>query len=355
MKILIAGYYGYEDGYLAGAKGIMDLGHQVAFFPLMRMIHDKFPLTDLIDVLEANEKQHHRLKARYMHYSNETPNVKPDVCIWWHNNPQLSNSQLREIKSNCKFIQLNWDSNAIIGNSHAIHVNSLRNNIEGLEFFDKLVMVNGPSIDFLRKQNKRNIPIEHFYPGYHESTSFYKQDHNYKCDISIVCTNLYEDSRLWKDTKICRKNLVDAIYSQEDINFHFYGPEMFKTLYPRAYKGFIKYDDCHKVFSNSKINLNISPVGDSLNEIIDGEKRNYMSERCPQILACNGLMVCETDLTPLLVPGEDYIKIDSVESFIKLIPEILENDEEYNKIRKSGYQKALEHLKWTDTFCEVLK
>ena len=351
MKILLAGYYGYADGYLAGAKGLIDLGHELSFFPLMTMIHKKYSIDDLINVLNGNSLSYENLKKKYSEYVNDSPDIKPDICLWWQPVPQLSVQNLAKIKNqtSCKFIQLNWDPSAIIETDHKEHISSFRKCVEALPFFNKILVVNSKLINHLQKYNRYNIPIKHFYPGHHESTSFYNENKEYACDISIICTNLYEDLNLWKGTKICRKHIVDAIYSRKDIDFHFYGPERFKTLYPRAYKGFIKYGDCNKVFSNSKINLNISPVGDSLNEIINGEKRNYMSERCPQILACKGLMICETDLTPLLVPGKDYIKIDNVENFIKLIPEILKNDEEYNKIRESGYQKALKHLRWEDT------
>ena len=38
MKILLAGYYGYADGYLAGAKGLFDLSYEISFFPLMTIL-----------------------------------------------------------------------------------------------------------------------------------------------------------------------------------------------------------------------------------------------------------------------------------------------------------------------------
>ena len=65
-------------------------------------------------------------------------------------------------------------------------------------------------------------------------------------------------------------SLSTKIYAnRHKINFHIYGPIEFKNLYPDCYQGFIKYDECYKVFSNSKINLSIHPIIYELNDIHD--------------------------------------------------------------------------------------
>ena len=59
----------------------------------------------------------------------------------------------------------------------------------------------------------------------------------------------------WPENNVNRRKVLDKIYQNKDINLHVYGPEYLQNLYPDTYKGFIKYEDCYKVFSNSKINL----------------------------------------------------------------------------------------------------
>jgi hypothetical protein len=352
-KILLVGCYGYADGYLAGGKAITELGHYVGFFPLYDFQNQKGNIQDIINILNGVDN----LGKSYINYKNDTPTEPFDLCIWWHNSTILSINQWNKIKSKtlCKFIQLDWDAGACDKSKQIHWTNAYKNKLIGLKIFDSIYACNANIIKMLR-DSKENTScyIDHFNPGYHPSTSFYDLDDKYKCDVSIICTNLYEDMNLWENTKICRKSLVDEIYKRNDINFHLYGPEQFKKQYPKAYKGFIKYDDCYKVFSNSKINLNISPVGNILNGIVDGKMCSYMSERAPQILACKGLMACDTELSPLLIHEEDYIRVDDIPNFMKKLDDIINNSEKYDLIRGNGFKKGDEFLKWKNTFEKII-
>ena len=200
----------------------------------------------------------------------------------------------------------------------------------------------------------KNCKLRYFIPGFNTNLSYYLLDNSYSCDVSIVCTNLYDDLEFWSSTKICRKDVVDAIYKDENINFHFYGPEKFKKLYPKAYKGFIKYEDCYKVFSNSKINLNISPVGDSLNDVVDGKQKHKISERCPQILGSKGLMMCDTNLEPILLHNKHYIKIDSITQALEIIYDVIENNNKYNNIRENGFNYANNNMTWDKVLSNLI-
>lgn len=328
MNILIVGYYYLADGYLAASKGLEDLGNIIDFLPIYHYINNKIEYLKLL-IKKIN---------------------KNDLVIWWHNSTILSEDKWYYIKkyTKTKIIQLDWDP-GYSGNNNYIHwIKTFKNKQLSNKLFDKIYCVNAKIVNIINKKYKTN-KFEHFYPGFHPNMSYYNFDKKYVCDISIICTNLYENVNLWENTKICRKDLVDFIYNLENINFHFYGPEKFKNIYPKAYKYFISYEDCYKVFSNSKINLNISPVGDTLNDIINNEKKIYISERCPQILACKGLMVCDTDLSPLLIPFVDYIKIDKIDDFKLILIDILKNNNKYDKMRQNGYIKAKNNLQWKDT------
>ena len=74
--------------------------------------------------------------------------------------------------------------------------------------------------------------------------------------------------------------------------------------------------------------LNISPLKQCL---FNGH--HYYSERLPQILACNSVMISNDNFTGLLEPDEDYIYIKKLKD---LIPEKL------NQIREN-YKKKI-HL-----------
>ena len=352
MKILLVGYYHYEDGYYSLGKTLEELGHDIAFFPLIEFVRKEGSIKDLINIINGVNL----LEKTYCAYMNNTPINACDVCVWWHKTPVLTIENVKTLKNNttCKYIQLDWDAGYNACSKSLYWNNSLKEKKEGLGFFDKILTCNANIIKFLKIDSPIPHSIKHINPGFNKHISYFCKDERYTCDISIICTNLYDDLNLWENTKICRKYLVDAIYADSSINFHFYGPENFKEIYPRAYKGFIKYSECYKVFSNSLINLNISPVGDSLNDNIDNKQCVYMSERAPQILACRGLMVCDTDLSPLLIPDEDYIKIDTINKFMYRINEILENHKMYDKIRESGYNKAINYLQWNDTLKEVI-
>ena len=350
-KILLVGYYGFADGYLAGGKGLIDLGYEVAFFPLIDFKNQKGDINDLINIINGINK----IEKSYINYKNDSPNKPCDICLWWHSNSHLDMDILLKLKQNTKskYYQLNWDPSYSDKNNHNHWKENLKNILSDTNFFDKIITCNANIIKYLLPKYKTTNSVIHFNPGYHPSMSYFEEIDKYKCDVSIICTSLYEDTKLWCNTKICRKNIVDVIYSNPNINFHIYGPEKFKSLYPRAYKGFIPYKDCYKVFSNSKINLNIAPYGDNLNDIVNGGNKICMSERCPQILACKGLMICNTNLTPLLIPDQDYIKIDSIPHLMNRVIDILNNNEKYDKIRENGFKKAEKYLQWKDIFSNV--
>ena len=114
-----------------------------------------------------------------------------------------------------------------------------------------------------------------------------------------------------------------------------------KNIYPDVYKGYISYKDAYLVFSNSLINLNISPVADSLTCKLDGKKCYYFSERLPQILACKGLMVCDQNFGKLLIENSDYIKLEKEEDIISIVNDVKNNKEKYDLIRNNGYNKVM--------------
>ena len=146
--------------------------------------------------------------------------------------------------------------------------------------------------------------------------------------------------------------ILDAIYADKSINLHVYGPEFLNRLYPDSYKGFIVYKNCYKVFSNSKINLNISPL---LN--VNTNDKLYYSERLPQILGCNGIMLCNNNLTPMLIPNEHYLYINNIDELMPCIYSFLENKDSLQEIMKqrvSNIKDTFNYKNIMEKFCKEL-
>ena len=184
------------------------------------------------------------------------------------------------------------------------------------------------------KYIKENQKCKFFKAGYCKKTSYKSEnDENYKCDISFIGTNLYVDSQ-FENKKISRKTVIDKIYYDSNFVLHVYGPSFLKQIYPKSYKGFLKYDDCHKVFSNSKICINVSPCYDN-----EFEGNHYYSERLPQIFGCESIMLSNNDFGNFLVKDVDYIHVENSDEIIPKITNILSNNILYENMKKNVIDK----------------
>jgi hypothetical protein len=201
----------------------------------------------------------------------------------------------------------------------------------------------GREIKYLRDAGQYNYM--YCPPGFDPKITYYVNDPSHACDVSIICTNLYTDYNIFmrKFVRVHRKEMVDLLYrNRQDINFHIYGPKEFQEMYPDCYKGSISYEECPKVFSNSKINLCIHAT--SYNNY---QKYLYYSERLPQIMGARGLVYCDTEYDQLLVPNVNYILADPNDPLAQ-IKEILSNydQQKYQAIKEKGYELAQKQLTW---------
>ena len=310
-NLLIIGFYGFKDGYWAYGKYLDKYFDNVSFFPLIeledriREEDERFFVDDIRDVIEGTF-------ANSKNYSDNLliKNIKYNNVLLAHNNDFLKIFKLGEYnffekilewKRSLKFklYQINWDADT--------------KNLDwpGTKNFDKCFTQNPY---YLGRPN-----VYYFSTGFCPETSFYEEIEQYKCDVSFVGTNLYESG--WQNEKLNRRRILDIIYKEETINFHIYGPEFLKELYPRCYKGFISYDESYKVFSNSKINLNISPI-----ENTQFMGKHYYSERLPQIFGCEGIMMCNNDFGSFLRKDEDYIYLNDIDDLIQKINQFKEGE-----------------------------
>ena len=342
MKILIIGCYGLADGYKAMSNGIRYLGHNLAFFPLFAaqdVLKDKkrnkgYNITREVIKCIRGEELSVEL-PRYVNVCSE----KADITLVWHGVDccEMYKDMFKAIKENTttKLVQINWDPNP----NFVKQLNSYYG------YFDYIFSVNSKITNYLLKKKKFKNAY-HFNQAFDDEYSYYCKSEEHKCDVSILCTNLYTNA-MWKNKKICRKKLLDIIYKFPGINLNVYGPDFLKKHYPRAYKGYIPYMDSNLVFSNSLINLNISPVADSLTDVFNGQECYYFSERLPQILGSNGLMVCDQSFGKLLEDGVHYIQLDNEMDILKIIKDVKENSSKYDKIREAGQERANKYLNST--------
>lgn len=331
MNLLLIGYCHLNDGFLYASKSLEKLDYKIFFFQYSSYMMDNIEDRDEILIKFINDNS-------------------INVCLWWNNNIKYDSIEKVVINVMNKYIQhifFNWDPflynyqkyNSIIWKER------IDDKIKCYSLMNYILSCFETEINYFRDRDCLNICYAP--PGFDLNISKFEYDENYKCDISIVCTNMYNNTSEFPDesTNITRYSIVDKLYENRDkINFHIYGIERFKNIYPECYKGFINYHNCNKVFSNSKINLSIHPLIKELNGT--NSKEEYFSERLPQILGCKGLLMTNSLFTDKLIKDEDYIHINDTIDWYEKIISIINNNEEYDIVRENGHNKALQYYQW---------
>ena len=338
-NLLIIGYCHLADGFLYASRALENKGVTIFFFPYFSYIMD-------------NNAEKDEILIKFIKENNI------DICLWWNNS--IKSKSINYIKSESlekTHILFNWDP--ALYEYEKYNALCWKERIEEKKkiypLMDKVYTCFEKELKVFKEFNY-NFPIYYNPPGFDQLISKYEYDENYICDISIVCTNLYHYDAEFppESTNISRYEIVNKCYENKDkIKFHFYGPERFKDLYPDCYKGFITYDECNKVFSNSKINLSIHPMVYELNEELSNFE--YFSERVPQILGSGGLLMTNSYFSNFLKKDEDYIYIDKNIDWFEKIINIIANSEKYDIIRNSGYRKALENYQWSNWAETIIK
>ena len=324
MNILLLGYCHLADGFLYASKALEKFGYKVFFFPFLIYKMDN--------------------KDNYVEdYKNMLKENNIEICLWW-NNSLLYDDFIQMIDKKLINIFFNWDP--FLYNYEKYDnknwIDRIENKKKIYPLMDTIFTCFEEEINYFE-----NLPIFYNPPGFDKNISKFDLDKNYECDVSFILTNLYNDNNEFptKATNLNRYDIINKLYNLRNIiKLKIYGPEHFKNIYPECYEGFIKYDECNKVFSNSKINLSIHPIIYELNKI--NSKEEYFSERVPQILGSKGLLVTNSNLNYILKKNKDYIYIDETTDYINIIMDIIKNNKKYDKIRNSGYKKALANYTW---------
>ena len=312
-SILILGIYGYSDGYKALGQEL-EKYYKIHFFPLFawrdKCINYNYNMNDL---------------------EIEIQNINPSILLFWYNYEMIETFKIDNINFNLlewilkcknKKILLNWDLSF-----------NYKPKIETINTFDIIFGV--------INNNIKNY--KYFTQGFNENYSYkYESVSKYVCDINFIGTNLYEN--YGNNINCTRKQILDIITKDNRIKCHIYGTEFLKELYPNNYKGYLKYNDCHKIFSNSLLSLNISPLND-----LEDKTNYYYSERMAQIIGCESLMICNNNFGDFL-PQNCYIQINDPNDIIDIIFKIKNDKKLYN-----DYIENIKNIKHKFNYKNIVK
>jgi hypothetical protein len=328
-KIIIFGMYNLSDGYKALSLEL-EKYYDISFFPLF-IFYDRVKDQNLYNI-DTIHKALNGEDIKMENYINKN-NKKCDIIIVWHNYGFINNFNIekinfnllnfiKEIKNNYKIINLNIDPEI---------------NYKGdLPLLFDLNFVSDSSI---RSRFKSCI---FFSQGFNETMTYKtKKNNKYKCDVSCIITNLYEN---YGENRECsRKKILDKLV-KSDLEVHIYGPVFLKDLYPNNYKCFISYDNIKYVLSNSLFSLNISPLNNNEYD------NNYShSERLSLIYACDSIMICNNRFDNFL-PDNSYIHINNPDEIVDKINSIKNDSELYNL-----YIQNIEEVKYKLNYEYIVK
>lgn len=328
MKIVLITYYDFIDSIKYAGKSLKKQNIEISSFPLYKYQMDKYDKKDNYDLMLIEYIQ------------KETP----DYILWWYFNIPTS-MFINICKSNsCKNILFNWDE-PYNWNLCDIHNKA--------SFFDYIFICSEEKYGDYKKLGAKNI--FHLLPGYSSSV------HNliindsekdiYECDISICCTNLYENNEIYPNQYINRKKLIDDIYANQNkynYIFYIYGPSFLGDIYPLSYRGLTSYEDTNKIFNYSKINISTH---------VQQNAYKYLNERSINILGSSGLLYVDKikGIENILNIDEDCVIIDRI-NYLEQINDILKNYDKYHMIRANGYKKSMNYTwdKWAQNIIKEL-
>ena len=316
-KISIIGSFNLADGYLGAAKALERKGFEVSFIPAQKYKSEQ-------------EKQHTEFIKK------DLKEQSPDIFLWWRSetlNAKEFENLTKEFK--CLHILYSWDD-PFQWEKHQ----ELPDKCKSLDM--AFTCCEG-SIEMYEKNG-----CKAFYcpPGFDPEIHYPEEDEKYKCDISLVCTNLYHGFALTKKPHLSRKMVLNEIIkSNKDKDIRLYGTENLKDFFPNIYKGFIPFNEARKVFYNSRINIctHIRP---------DGYK--YINERVTQILGSKGLLYVDyvNGMQNVLNLEKECVLINPVD-IGNQVKYILENYDKYTEIKELGYQKAISNFTW-DNWADIM-
>lgn len=307
--ILITSYYGLKDSLLSAAKAFTKLGFRVIDYQLYRYSkdeHDKKPnyVEDMIELVNT---------------------INPIFILWWYIGIPASDLKVIRDKTNTQHVLFNWDD------PFDWITNQINEKAQYID--DAFVTCNSSLQRYISAGCKRS----HFLlPAYDPEINHIIFDdsmyHDYECDISICCTNLYTDV-IYNDQYVNRKILIDNIYENQakyGYKFYLYGPEWLCNVYPKSYRKRLNHDELNIVFNKSKINICTHVCNTNM----------YLNERAILILGSGGLLFIDNIDGIRNILSENECVIFNKDDYLDKIVEILKDYDKYYIIRHNGHKKS---------------
>ena len=323
VNILFITYYGIRDQLKFASDALINQNNNMVNFSLMELENE-------------NKRSHGK---EFMPYDLLIESIKIntiDLVLWWYiGTPYSKINYVVQRTPKVKHMLYNWDD---------------PNGWEDRELAKKSKLFDCVFTCCKESVNKYllNGAKNSFYliPGYDPSINYVITDNSvedetkYECDISIVCTTLYEKDMYDMKQYINRKELIDTLYkNREKFSFYIYGPRFLMEMYPECYRPYdiqnkkyeVPYCELNKIFNNSKINICTHTHCQ-----YDG----YFNERVGLILGSGGLLYIDKikGLENIYIDGVDCIYIDK-DNYIEQICQIIANYDDYYKIRTNGHEK----------------
>ena len=324
-KILILGFYELKEHLLFIADEFEKYGYEIDSYPLYRYTYD--PHDKITEVKE--------------HLDEHIKSSKPDIILWWFIDVLSKIFKFIKKKNpNIYYIMFNSDD----------PLNFNTELVEKCKIFNSIITTCKENLfNYTRFSGVQDV---HFQPPGFDPNYFYKlsSQHvedllvedisNYKCDISFILFNLFDDP-YYKYQDIPRKQLVDDLIKHCNDNnyvFKLFGPHIFKQIYPDNYGGDIGYLDQNKLFNLSKVNLVTHPFCNKSVPITDIEMK---------ILGSNSLLVTDNfkNIEEIFSHKVNCIVLDK-NSYIDQIDDIIKNSSNYDHIRDNG-RKMVEDYSWS--------
>lgn len=317
-KILLISYYGFKDSLECARRSMEKLGYTVDTYPLFQYAYD------------SNDK-----KENYKeHFNGYIKDTQPDIILWWFIYVPSEVIQFISVNNpSCYSILFCWDDPFVwVEKNTKLH--------EKCPYFDLAIATCEETIDEYKKHGSKDAMF--LPPGYDPTLNYPMEDEQYDCDVSICCTNLYEDLSIYDDQYFNRRELIDLLVTIPDIKFHIYGPEFLKLRYPHNYRGFSQYSDLNKIYNKSKINICTH---------VCSSKSKYINERTILILGSGGLLMVDPvkDMDKL-ISGDECVYIQK-DRIVDQIRDILLNYDSYKTIKSNGRKKSMEYTwdKWAES------
>lgn len=312
--ICTVSYYGLKNPIDLATDSLEKLGYNVIDFPFIRYSRD---------IHDAKEN-YLELFIDFINHNNV------DVILWWCFDISTSNFEylISKINQNIKQIYFNWDE----------PFNWVCCDIEHkAKYLDCAFITCEETISKYKIHGCKDayMCLCGHDKNIHNIIFGDVDDEKFDCDISICCTNLYENQETYPDQYISRKKLIDDIYANQvtyRYKFHVYGPPFLEKLYPNSYKGYISYSESNTLFNKSKINICTHVICN---------KNKYLNERAILIAGSGGLLYIDPikGLDEIFAINVDCVTINK-DDFMNQIVDILNNYDQYYDIRYNIYKKS---------------